>query len=523
MYPDSERNSHLRRELHTSGRPLCAARIQRAPLHFFQLDSQTPGPQSLSAAEYQLTNSATLVHVLQFSDAILRHISILPSPLLCEMFRSRSAAAFQSRDLESIFELWSCGHEPSHIARGIVRPLGQLLREVVSQLAIPPGKAALLLLAVRGDPGDETDFNSTQCAPIVHITRPRLKLALRVSRADPFLLLFGARREFLAESPRGNGRPMNPWAPPMGTGTRTCTRTRTCTTSAALRAVPAHPHSSPTSTTKLSTSTKLPPVLPTPTSPAPASKLPRFLQSPSSATAPSPSPSTARPPPRLPPPRTPPPPPPTRSPAESANASTAPHWCYTCTPPACLAPGVAPVPICELTRPRKGYDSTPNQTSATLRRYPQREAALGVERCSAIDAVCRSLSLMRANDPCARGANALTKSCVSWRSAWLDDEMGGARRRIFNRGEGLSAPPSIGGAGVGTDADAPRERGLRWICRLRTIPTPGPPPGDANALAKNCVRVALYRWRRRRDGRGAPSRRTRTLRNDDAATARACR
>ncbi|KAJ7430279.1 hypothetical protein B0H11DRAFT_2396712 [Mycena galericulata] len=157
-----------------------------------------------------------------------------------------------------------------------------------------------------------------------------------------------------------------------------------------LRAVPAHPHSSPTSTTKLSTSTKLPPVLPTPTSPAPASKLPRFLQSPSSATAPSPSPSTARPPPRLPPPRTPPPPPPTRSPAESANASTAPHWRYTCTPPACLAPGVAPVPICELTRPRKGYDSTPNQTSATLRRYPQREAALGVERCSAIDVHMRA-------------------------------------------------------------------------------------------------------------------------------------
>ncbi|KAJ7430278.1 hypothetical protein B0H11DRAFT_1943365 [Mycena galericulata] len=70
--------------------------------------------------------------------------------------------------------------------------------------------------------------------------------------------------------------------------------------------------------------------------------------------------------------------------------------------------------------------------------------------------------------------------------------MGGARRRIFNRGEGLSAPPSIGGAGVGTDADTPRERGLRWICRLRTIPTPGPPPGDANALAKNCVKTRVF-------------------------------
>ncbi|KAJ7430280.1 hypothetical protein B0H11DRAFT_1943366 [Mycena galericulata] len=145
-------------ELHTSGRPLCAA---------------TPGPQSLSAAEYQLTNSATLVHVLQFSDAIL----------LAAYFHLT-----KSPTLRNVSEPLSCSL-PISGSRGIVRPLGQLLREVVSQvpptigspcrhfqLAIPPGKAALLLLAVRGDPGDETDFNSTQCAPIVHAEREQVQM-----------------------------------------------------------------------------------------------------------------------------------------------------------------------------------------------------------------------------------------------------------------------------------------------------------------------------------------------------------
>ncbi|KAJ7435113.1 hypothetical protein B0H11DRAFT_2368337 [Mycena galericulata] len=68
------------------------------------------------------------------------------------------------------------------------------------------------------------------------------------------------------------------WAPPKGTGT--CTRIRACTKAGRAPFRHIRHSSAATSTTKVSTSTEPPPVPPTLTSSAPASKLPRFLQSP---------------------------------------------------------------------------------------------------------------------------------------------------------------------------------------------------------------------------------------------------